>query len=70
MISRPFRCRVAILMVIALVFALFPFERASMRLDGTEAMIGVKAVLAGAIFIYSVALLQVNSFNPFIYFRF
>jgi alginate O-acetyltransferase complex protein AlgI len=62
--------RNALIMLVGLVFALFPFERTSMRLEGTEATIGVKAVLAGVIFIYAVALLQVNSFNPFIYFRF
>ena len=51
-------------------FALFPFERFSMRLDGSALRVNFKATIAAVIFFYAVAMLQVNSFNPFIYFRF
>ena len=53
-----------------LAFALLPFERFSMRLDGTRPIAALKAAATVVLFCYSVALLSVNSFNPFIYFRF
>jgi alginate O-acetyltransferase complex protein AlgI len=53
-----------------LFFALWPFEQFSMRLDGTDRAVALKAVSAMAIFCYALALLSANSFNPFIYFRF
>ena len=53
-----------------LAFALLPFEGFSMRLDGTNRVAAFKAAAAVVLFCYSVALLSVNSFNPFIYFRF
>jgi alginate O-acetyltransferase complex protein AlgI len=53
-----------------LFFALCPFDRSSMRLDGTGRSVALKAVCATAIFCYALALLSANSFNPFIYFRF
>jgi alginate O-acetyltransferase complex protein AlgI len=53
-----------------LSFALFPFERFSMRLDGSALQMNFKATIAVVILFYAVAMLQVNSFNPFIYFRF
>lgn len=51
-------------------FAVYPLERVSMRLDGSKPMVAAKMAGACAIFVYAVALLQANSFNPFIYFRF
>ena len=62
--------RNALFIVCGLGFATYPFEWFSMRLDGSRLQMVAKAVGAGAISIYAVALLQVNSFNPFIYFRF
>lgn len=53
-----------------LFFAFYPFEKVSMRLDGTALRMTFKGVGAVVIFVYALALLQVNSFNPFIYFRF
>jgi alginate O-acetyltransferase complex protein AlgI len=57
-------------MLCGLAFALYPFERFSMRLDGSVLRMNLQATAAIAIFVYAVALLQVNHFNPFIYFRF
>ena len=51
-------------------FALYPFESFSMRFDGPPWRMTTKGLCAVVIFVYAVALLQVNSFNPFIYFRF
>ncbi|HYX03627.1 MAG TPA: MBOAT family protein [Reyranella sp.] len=51
-------------------FALLPFERFSMRLEGDRRAVALKAAGAVVLFGYSIALLSVNSFNPFIYFRF
>jgi hypothetical protein len=59
-----------IFILCGLSFALYPFERFSMRLDGSVLQMNFKAIVAVALFIYAVALLQVNTFNPFIYFRF
>jgi alginate O-acetyltransferase complex protein AlgI len=53
-----------------LAFALLPFEGFSMRLDGTKRVAALKAAGGIVLFGYSMALLSVNSFNPFIYFRF
>jgi alginate O-acetyltransferase complex protein AlgI len=53
-----------------LLFALFPFETFSMRLDGPTWIASLKAAGATFVFGYAIALLSVNSFNPFIYFRF
>jgi len=62
--------RNVLVIVCGLSFALYPFERFSMRLDGSVLQMNIKATAAVVIFLYGVALLQVNSFNPFIYFRF
>ena len=51
-------------------FALLPFERFSMRLEGDRRAVALKAAGAVVLFCYSIALLSANSFNPFIYFRF
>ena len=58
------------LMACGMFFAIYPFEQFSMKLDGSKASATAKAAAACFIFFYAVALLQVNSFNPFIYFRF
>jgi len=62
--------RTVFFILCGLSFALFPFERFSMRLDGSPLQMNIKATVAITLFFYSVAMLQVNSFNPFIYFRF
>ena len=62
--------RNAFFILCGFVFALYPFERFSMRLDGSQPAMAGKATAAILVFVYAVALLQVNSFNPFIYFRF
>jgi alginate O-acetyltransferase complex protein AlgI len=53
-----------------LFFAFYPFERFSMRLDGAPWLMTLKGASVILLAVYAVALLQVNSFNPFIYFRF
>jgi alginate O-acetyltransferase complex protein AlgI len=58
-------------LALALFFALVPFERFRFELGRHGPMAGV-ATATGAvlIFVYAVALLSINSFNAFIYFRF
>jgi alginate O-acetyltransferase complex protein AlgI len=57
-------------MACGLFFAMYRFDSFSMRLDGTALRMTLKGTGAIVLFVYAVALLQVNSFNPFIYFRF
>src|SRR5262245_27876112 len=53
-----------------LLFALGPFEHVPFRLSDNRWRIGLQGAAAATIFLYAVALLSANSFNPFIYFRF
>jgi alginate O-acetyltransferase complex protein AlgI len=57
-------------MLCGLYFALYPFESYSLRIGDSVPEFSVKAAAALLIFVYSVARLSANGFNPFIYFRF
>jgi hypothetical protein len=39
-------------------------------MDGSPALISIKALTALTVFAYAVLILSARSFNPFIYFRF
>ena len=55
---------------IAFLFSFIPFDTVSRRLESMDSEPLIKAVIAIPITLYSIILIAMNGFKPFIYFQF